>query len=145
MFTNEKEYTINNFKFSNANKNIRADGNFTPIANWNGLFWDINYSSILSKLIVETGRLVEHYASDLFISWRSIEENLANPDYKGGKYLFGMREDGVDHNNFVIARFNNYGVYASQFGGIYRKLYMLEIKINENGDISMELGEAYAR
>lgn len=145
MFTNEKEYTIDSFKFSNINKNICADGDFKSSATWNGYFWDINYSSILSKLIVETGRLVEHYASDLFISWKSIEKNLANPDYKGGKYLFGLRENGVDHNSFVIARFNNYGVYASQFGGIYRKLYMLEIKINENGDISMELGEAKIR
>lgn len=144
MFTNEKEYTIDSFDFCGT-RIICANGHFVESQTFNGLFWDINYSSILSKLINETGRFVERYASDLFISWESIKKSLANPDYTGGKYLFGLREDGVDGNSFVVSRLNNYKTYAEKLSGIYRKLYMLEIKINENGDISMELGEAYAR
>lgn len=39
--------------------------------------WEINYSSILTKLIQEAGRWCEHYASDLFITWKhNIDKKL---------------------------------------------------------------------
>lgn len=134
-----KEYTIDNFKINDfKQKVITAKGSFSS-NHFMGKYWDINYSDILSKLIIETGRLVEHYASDLFISWQTIEEQLNNPDYKGGVYLFGLREMGVDHNSFVLSRFNSGDKKE------YRKIYMLIIKVDEeDGYITMELGEAEA-
>jgi hypothetical protein len=52
-------------------------------------------------------------------------------------YLFGIREMGVDSNEFVINRYNNYGSYARHE---YRKIYRLDI-IVEGDSIRMELYE----
>lgn len=134
----KKEYTIDNFRINDyKQKIISATGHFKS-NKFMGKYWDINYSDILSKLIVETGRLVEHYASDLFISWQTIEKQLENPDYKGGIYLFGLREMGVDHAEYVINRFNNEDKRE------YRKIYMLIVNVEEDGDIVMKFGEAEA-
>ena len=59
---------------------------------------NINYSSILSRLIVEAGKRCEAYASDLFISWESmlndiskIEENTNLTYYFGIHFSFGCK------------------------------------------------------
>lgn len=136
----EKEYTLDSFKINTCHKTIKATGRFCPNS-WFGKYWDINYSDILSKLIQETGRLCDHYASDLFISWNEIEEGLKNPDWHGGKFLFGLRDSGVDHNSFVLSRYNQEQRYARYN---YRKMYLLIVTVELDGDISMELGEVYA-
>lgn len=55
---------------------------------------DINYSSLLTRLIIEAGKRCKLYASDLFASWESLlikifemtEENNSFSEY------FGFRE-----------------------------------------------------
>lgn len=102
-----------------------------------GRDFDINYSSVLTKLIQECGRLCESYASDLFITWNEIYQKIKEKTMETSAYLFGIREMGVDHNEFVVSRYNNNGCYAKYE---YRKIYRLDVVVS--GDvIKMELYE----
>lgn len=131
-----KEYAISSFKFKTfCNEIIEDSGSWSESA-WNGPRFDINYSSILTRLIQETGRWCESYASDLFIDWEAITENLTDRAYTGGKYLFGFRQMGVDGNAFVISRLNNGSPRE-----IYRALWLLEVTV-EDDKITMKLGKA---
>lgn len=111
--------------------------------------WDYNDSSILTKLIQEVGRLCDSYASDLFIDWSSLEKRIekAGYDYTGEVCLFGLRENGVDHNAFIESRMDNYGDYwRYEYRAIYKLVITVE-EANHNCDygvkakyIKMELG-----
>ena len=59
-----------------------------------GRYFKINYSSILTKLIQECGRLCESYASDLFIDWGIIDKKLQEKTLETSVHLFGIREMG---------------------------------------------------
>ena len=102
-----------------------------------GRDFNINYSSILTKLIQECGRLCESYASDLFIDWNIIDEKIQEKTMETSTYLFGIRETGVDHNPFVLSRYNNNGCHAKYE---YRKIYRLDI-IVDGDSIRMKLYE----
>lgn len=109
--------------------------------------WNINYSDILTFLIQKAGTICKNYASDLFISWISLENKMKQEgqEYAGGKYLFGFRESGVDHDNYVLSRLNNYG--AERLKKDVQELYMLEISIKKSdvyymgNEIKMQLGK----
>ena len=102
-----------------------------------GRDFGINYSSILTKLIKECGRLCESYASDLFIDWDTIHKKLKEKTLETSVYLFGIREMGVDHADFILSRYNNGGSYVKHE---YRKIYRLNITVD--GDlVTMELYE----
>ena len=102
-----------------------------------GRNFNINYSSILTKLIQECGRLCESYASDLFITWNDIVQKLKENTIETSVYLFGIREMGVDHNEFILSRYNNDGYHAKHE---YRKIYKLDV-IVEGDSIRMRLYE----
>lgn len=102
-----------------------------------GRNFDINYSSILTKLIQECGRLCESYASDLFITWNIISRKLEDKTLETSIYLFGISEMGVDHNAFILSRYNNNGSYAKYH---YRKIYRLNVVV-EDDLVTMELYE----
>ena len=101
-----------------------------------GRDFEINYSSILTKLIQECGRLCESYASDLFVDWNGIQQKLKEKTMETSAYLFGIREMGVDHSEFVLSRYNNnsHAYYE------YRKIYRLDVII-EGDSIRMKLYE----
>ena len=123
MYTIEKDFSTQAYK----SKVILAHGRD----------FNINYSSILTRLIQECGRLCESYASDLFITWNSIVRKLEEKTMETSAYLFGVREMGVDHNDFVLSRYNTNGCYAKHE---YRKIYRLDVVVD--GDlIRMELYE----
>lgn len=109
----------------------------TDIIEAYGRDFDINYSSILTRLIQECGRLCESYASDLFITWDGVVQKLKEKTMETSTHLFGIREMGVDHNEFVLSRYNNNGCYAKHE---YRKIYRLDV-IVEGDLIRMELYE----
>lgn len=91
--------------------------------------FDVNTSSILSRLIVIAGQICKSYSSDVIITWEEVTREFNDPEYKGGKYLFGFRELGVDGNTQVLARLN------SEIEGYIREikdLYMIDVSI-ENG------------
>ena len=124
-----KEYTINDFNQPAIDaEKIVAEGR---------TYNEINYSSILTKLIQECGRLCERYASDLFIDWQSIEDKLKDGTMETSVYLFGIREDGVDHAEFILSRYNNdsYARYE------YRKIYRLDVVVKGDTTIRMRLKE----
>ena len=120
-----KEYTLDNFKMASIMD--ECEGAWSHSFYTNGRF-EINYSSILTKLIQTAGRICKYYASDLFIDWNAIERELTNAEYEGGKFLFGFRESGVDGNAFVLSRLNNYGV--KQMESDIVELYMVEIEVD---------------
>lgn len=62
----------------------------------------VNYSSILTRLIQEAGRICEFYASDLFIYWRSIVDALEDGTIESGSRLFGFRKSGVDEAGSIL-------------------------------------------
>ena len=123
MYTIEKDFS----RMAYGSKAIEAEGRD----------FNINYSSILTKLIQECGRLCESYASDLFIDWNIIDEKLQEKTMETSVYLFGIREMGVDHNPFILSRYNNNGCRAKYE---YRKIYRLDV-IVEGDSIRMGLYE----
>ena len=92
---------------------------------------DINYSSILTKLIQLAGRYCESYASDLFIDWSTIDESLVNGTIESGAHLFGFREMGVDHSTFVFSRACNSPRF---FHYEYRAIWRLDIEVSTDDD-----------
>ena len=102
-----------------------------------GRNFDINYSSILTKLIQECGRLCEAWASDLFITWNIIDRKLKEKTMETSTYLFGIREMGIDHNEFILNRYENNGCFAMHE---YRKIYRLDVVVDDDL-IMMELYE----
>lgn len=106
--------------------------------------WNINYSSILSDLICKAGRYCKHYASDLFIDWKEIENGLDDPNYEGGIYLFGFREMGVDHDTFIQCILDDPWKTARQaIKDNYHEIMMLTVKADrETNSITMKYGPA---
>lgn len=123
-----KEYTESDFTYKKYT--------FTANGQWDYSYGDkfnINASSILTKLIQEAGRWCESYASDLFISWSIIEETLKTRGNRTEKYLFGFRKSGVDHKEWVIHRYNNQEKYE------YRAIWVLDITVDDD-EMTMTLG-----
>lgn len=118
-------------------KDFSTKAYYSNVIEESGRDFEINYSFILTKLIQECGRLCERYASDLFITWNRIVRELEERTMETSSYLFGIRERGVDHTEFVLSRYNNYG-YQAMYE--YRKIYRLDI-IVEDDSIKMKLYE----
>ena len=85
--------------------------------------FSINYSSILTLLIKKAGSLCERYSSDLFIDWFKIIESLKNEELENTEYMFGFRENGVDHKDFIDLRLK------SNEEEKYKELYKLKIRV----------------
>lgn len=116
-------------------KPIRADGYWSTYEN----HWNINYSSILTRLIQSAGRFCINYASDLWIDWQNIENRLTGENlYTDGvyEYLFATRKQGVDHASYILSNANN-GKYLSDY---YSEIFKLTVKV-VNDIITMELVE----
>lgn len=129
-----KTYTINDFRFNTyAYKPLEATG----YANSRGEY-EINDSSILTTLIQEAGRWCESFASDLFLDWTDVKRFVLEDAEPGAAktFLFGFRQHGVDHDSFILSRFNNYGYSA---GLEYRSLWRLDIKVEDKA-MTMRLG-----
>ena len=102
---------------------VTADGRLCPNFTDCGEHWDINESSILTKLIQETGRFAERYASDLFIDWQSVSKYIESGCTDSKTWFFGIRKDGVDHEAFINSRMDNDSRYWYHN---YRKIYRLD-------------------
>lgn len=122
-----KEYTLDDFKpdveLEKAQGQWQTDMFGTTC-------WDINTSGILSFLMKRAGEVCCHYLSDLFISWNILMKEMedAGAGYKGGRYLFGFREMGVDGNSYVLSRMNN-----DNMSGI-EELYVLDVTVQNDSD-----------
>ena len=89
-----------------------------------GFQWEINWSSIQSKLIYLAGRYCDRFASEVRTG------RIQGP--------YGFREDGVDNSSFVINRYIRQYEYSNGYGAQYRALWRLDIDV-DNGIIGMKL------
>lgn len=108
-------------------------GTITETGSYNMLErkWEINYSSILTRLIQEAGRWCEHHASDLFIQWKySIDDKLDNGTLETDTFVFAMYDSGVHHKEWYESHKNKHNYY--------RAVWFLDVKTNE-GKIKMTL------
>ena len=95
-----------------------------------GRFNGLNTSSLYSFLIKEAGRLCDHYASDMFIDLKTLDNAIAGSesvlfevdDYR---WVVGIRDYGVDHDAFLECRMKEHSVARN-----YRKIYYLEINLD---------------
>ncbi len=100
--------------------------------------YDINTSSILTRLIQEAGRWCLFYASDLFIEWKCcVDTPLENGSMEDTRIVFAFRESGVDHELAYEHNKENYHYY--------RAVWFLDVKVSEDGEINMVLhkGDKY--
>lgn len=104
----------------------RETGYFNPLKGK----WEINYSSILTRLIQEAGRWCEYYASDLFVTWHNIDKKLDDGTMDTEQFVFGFRSDGVDHKEWYELHKNDIGRY--------RAVWFLDITV-DNGKMEMVL------
>ena len=141
----KKVYTIDSFHKTLYDRVIDATGRVTTSDKVNDC---INCSSILTKLIQVAGRLVDSYASDLFISWNAVLRDLEfacgevckgqnDTEVYQNHRLFGFREMGVDDTTAVLARYNNGG--PGYYGRDYRELWRLNYSIAGSGEVKMSL------
>lgn len=84
--------------------------------------WEINYSSILTKLIQEAGRWCECHASDLFALWSSIEQKLENGTLGTDNFVFAFKEIGVDDKEPYKRHKAN--------RNYYRAVWFLDVTVN---------------
>lgn len=96
--------------------------------------YEINYSSILSQLIIEAGKFCEAYASDLFIDWQTVLRCIETNGCIAKSFLFGFRKYGVDHTEYVLCRENPESEYRS----------LWKLDIHADGErIKMILGRVF--
>lgn len=98
----------------------------------------INISSMLTLLVQDSGRYAERFASDVIISANSLTEAIKDPDECNGRiFLFGIRESGVDHYEFVREQMQNSANRISYFDNYYRKVYAIHTYITEDNEMQM--------
>lgn len=120
-----KEYTIDDFGFKTVTEEAHGYWEQSQRDPQKGMYV-VNYSSVLTALIQIAGRICKRYASDLFIDWKSIDAAFRDKSYNGGRYLFGFRENGVDHAAYILGRLNDSWMrYKHQI----KEIYLLEIKV----------------
>ena len=131
-----KEYTFDDFRINTCLPVKKENGR---ICSYSGKY-DINYSSILSKLIQEAGRFCDYYASDLFIDWKNVEKTIETAAPIKETFLFGFRSNGVDHAAYVFSRYRLEGTHAKYN---YRSLWRLDIDA-DGESINMTLGKVFS-
>lgn len=119
-----------------------------PICSETGSYGNINTSQTLTRLVQETGRFTERFASDLFIDWKHVENiigygNWMRPKNNETHYLaFGIRRDGVDGNAYVIRQLIDTTDKQSAYLNAektYRRLFILKIQLTYD-EIQLQKG-----
>ena len=106
---------------------ITETGSYNPLEGK----WEINYSSILTRLIQEAGRWCESYASDLFVQWKySIDQKLDNGTLYTDTFVFAFRDSGVDSEEWYENHKNEHNYY--------RAVWFLDV-LTDKGKIKMML------
>lgn len=136
----EKAIVDKYFKYprSTFDESIHSSGEMVNVDfRTNDAEFNVNYSSVLTRLIQEAGRVCESYASDLFISWEDLMENFTDYRAESDSVLFGFRRGGVDHTEWVMRNAEK-GATSD-----YYSIWRLDIKINDidscHKDVDMEL------
>ena len=136
-----KENTIETIKQTLAKEKplFSAKGAIVKNSADNKPYMSINLSDIMTKLIQDTGRFCERYASDLIINYESLVNvtNSLDTDRKPHYEWFGLRQSGVDGIAYILCNMNqNSASYCSQY---YRKLYCIRVSAIEDDEITVDL------
>ena len=106
---------------------ITETGSYNPLEGK----WEINYSSILTRLIQEAGRWCESYASDLFVQWKyGIDQKLDNGTLYTDTFVFAFIDSGVDSEEWYENHKNEHNYY--------RAVWFLDV-LTDKGKIKMML------
>ena len=100
-----------------------------------GPYWKGNTHQITDVLIENAGRFCLNHSSDLLISLKTIFEEFENMYVNEHCHIFAMRECGVDHMAYFIARTNSPSERINT--GYYRKIFAVTISESVN-DITKE-------
>jgi len=117
---------------------VKGDTNQTMIASGrlykrydNTISIEINYTSIITKLIQEAGKYCSSYASDLVIDLNSLEEKMRDFSIETDSMLFGFRDLGVDSDSNII----NSSCYTNRLDNsinyTYRSIWRLDLYVSE--------------
>lgn len=90
--------------------------------------YDGNISDIISTLIQDCGRFTESYNSDLFITLQSMHKELEHRDAPITEpmlYVYAIRQSGVDSNEFMFNRINEYKDEPHALNDYYRRIYLV--------------------
>ena len=134
-------YTMKEYGFEDFEPNVYA---YKPIvekgrrSHYSGEY-EINASGILTRLIQEAGRFCESFASDLFTDWKGVENRISAGGEISEKYLFGFRQFGVDHADYVFSRYEMEGDNARHN---YRSMWRLSVSANGE-EITLILGRVF--
>lgn len=86
--------------------------------------WEINYSSILTKLIQAAGTTCKSYASDLFIDWPLVVTEINQNEAEEINFLFGFRDSGIDYRPYTSqSPRRTLPLVASE----YKRVYLLNV------------------
>lgn len=90
---------------------------------WNNGRWDTDPSDTLTKLIQETGRLVDHRASEILTTLRRLDDWLKDRYFVEDALLFGLHKSGVDDEAGIRTRLEStnsaYGLVSSYYREVY--------------------------
>lgn len=99
---------------------------------------DMNISSILTRIIQETGRFAERFASDVLYDIDTIrvlcENTYSLEEDIDEVFGLGIRQSGVDGNNFLLSRLES-SVRGPKSGyvfpeHIYRKILAVRVQVS---------------
>lgn len=124
---------VENAMKDNKSQKILANENY-EIDNEYKHDYDLNACEIQSKLIYFTGRFCERFASDIILTLNNLDAFLHNckiTEQKQWVIGVGIRENGVDHNLFIMNQLER--TITNPFGHpnpreCYRKLLAINIQ-----------------
>lgn len=119
---------LDNFKIKYGCKPLVTEGTVYHDPSTDMDVVQVNYSSLLTRLIQEAGRYCESYASDLFLSWQSTLDKLCDNRIKDYSMLFGFRADGVDDARSVFYHEERESLY------VYRSIWRLDVEVTKQTD-----------
>ena len=96
----------------------------------------VNLDEIYQILIENTGRFVESHAADLLITIPRIIECIADRNTTKHIIYFGLRRNGVDHEEFILNRLQDLKCYGQYY---YRKIFAVRIEKQTIDDCYMDI------
>lgn len=114
--------------FEKAQSISKTDG---TVVNHSDSPYVVNTSTIATKLIHETGRWCEYYASDLLISWSDVTASIAKRqvsdelDEHPDIVIFAIRNSGVDGSAYLNCNMNNHD--STYIENYYSRIYAVKI------------------
>ena len=124
----------NIYPFASAIHKMEKSG-MKPVAEETAPNASLNLDAILTPLIQAAGRFTEQHTTDFLISWNSMESFIRSIHVGEIRrmpeqiFVFGIRELGVDGNQFAFLRIRDLG---NSYRCYYRRLYAVRVYVAES-------------